>query len=335
MKSSRIVSAVVLLVASIATYSVNGQSLASVPGAKTATGALASSVDGMSRYLAPDGPIQPAITAIGGLPMRAAEQLNNGVGQISLGLDRGAQSLSRSAGNDGTIRMPGMDALESSMPASVAGLGTMMHGMIQSKNQFIAGQAERGVQAGERLRSMMAGGIDGLRTRSSGRMGEMGKMVSSVQDNMMKGASSVQNQLKRSLDGHMNRLQSVQGIGQNVRNQAQGIGQTLHNGLSGTMNQLQRTGQEVQGQIQNGLKQNMGAMQNIMGSMQGSMGEMGNSMQNNVQGLIKHAQDTAQQVTSHIHQAASGPLSMIQNLGSSLGNMMPSGGMSVMSKGRY
>lgn len=316
--------------------------IANIPGGQTASAALASSADGMSRYLAPDGPIQPAITAIGGLPVRGAELVNNGISRISSGLDNGAQSLSHTAGQGGQIRMPGMDALESSMPVSIANIGNMMHGAIQQKNRFIAGQAEAGVQAGERLRSMMQNGLQGFRTkRSSGSgspMDGVASMISSAQDSLMNGASQIHGQLQQSLQGHMGRMQGMQGIGENMRNQVQGMGQTLTSGLQGAASSLQRTGEQLRGQIHGGMQQNMGAMSGIMNSMHGSMGNMGQNMQKNLQGVMQHAQNTAQQITSHLQQAAQGPLEMISNLGSSLGNMMPKGGMNVQSsasKGRY
>lgn len=325
----------------IATTLVSAQDgmIANIPGGQTASAALASSADGMSRYLAPDGPIQPAITAIGTLPVRGAEQINNGISRISSGLDNGAQSLSRTAGQDGNIRMPGMDALESSMPASFASLGNMMHGAIQQKNKFIANQAEAGVQAGERLRSMMQNGLQGFRTRSSGPMSGVGEMVGSAHESLMNGASQIQSQLKQSLQGHMDRMQSMHGIGENMRNQVQGMGQTLSSGLQGAASSLQRTGEQLRGQIHGGMQQNMGAMSGIIDSMHGSMGNLGQNMQKNLQGVMQHAQNTAQQLTNHLQQAAQGPLEMISSLGSSLGKMMPSsGGMNVQSSkkgGRY
>jgi len=288
--------------------------LASIPGAGTATGILASSVDGMSRYLAPDGPIQPALTAIGGLPVRGIEMANLGISRISSGLHSGAEGISRAGGNGGNIRMPGMDALESAMPASIASLGGMMHGAIQQKNKFIMGQAERGVQAGERLRSMMQNGLQGMSARSSGPMVGASNMMASTQEAMMKGASQIQEQLKQSLQGHMSRMEGMQGIGENVRNQAKGITRTLSNGLSGTMDHLHKTGEQVMEQIQGGLQQNTKAMAGIVGSMQGSMGNMGQNMQKNLEGLSRHVRNTAQQVHSHLEQAVSGPLSMLQGM---------------------
>lgn len=318
---------IVITAQSLLVRAQSGSSLISnIPGAKTATDVLAASTDGVSRYLAPDGPIQPAITAIGGLPMRGAELANKGITQISSGLNSGAQSLSRSAGSDGQIRMPGLDALESSMPASIASLGGMMHGAIQQKNNFIRGQAEKGVQAGERLRSMMQNGLQGMTVRSSGHMAGMANMMSGAQDMLTKGTSQIQGQLKQSLSGHMGRMQAMQGIGDNVRNQAQGLTRTLSNGLSGTVDHLQRTGDQVKNQLQNGLHQNTQAMSGIMGSMQGGIGNMGDNMQKNLHGVLRHAQNAAQQVTSQIQQVANVPMSMIQNLGSMM--MHSTGGQS-------
>lgn len=309
--------------------------IANIPGGQTASAALASSVDGMSRYLAPDGPIQPALTAIGTLPVRAVEQVNKGISQISLGLDRGAQSLSHTAGQGGQIKMPGVDTIASGMPTSLTSLGNMMSSAVAQKNLFIAGQAESGIQAGERLRSMMQGGLNGVRTRREADPMEGSEtMMMGAQDMMMKGAQQIKSQMQQHMSGAMDRLQGVQGIGDNVRNQVQGITRTLSNGLTGTMEHLQRTGEQVRGQIQGGLKQNMGAMSGIMQSMHGSMGNMGENMQKNVQGVMQHVQDTAQQVSGHIQQTVQGPLSMLQNLGGGLMKGGSGGGMSV-SKGRY
>lgn len=330
-----IVSAVVIVCLSLEANAQNSVILA-VPGAATLTGVLASSTDGMSRYLAKDGPIQPAITAIGGLPMRGVEYLNLGINSVSNGLNNGAQGMARAAGHEGDVSMPGMAPLRSIMPESAGTLGSMMHGAIRGKNLFIAGQADAGVQAGVRLGEMMQGALV-RNKRSMGGMENhpMMAMMSSAQESLMKSGKDLKNQLQQSISGHMSRMQGVQGIGDNVRNQVQGIGQTVSSGLSGAMEHLQRTGQQVHSQIQGGVKQNMGALQGIMGSMQGSMGNMGQNMQKNFQGVVQHAQQTAQQLTQHLHQAAQGPLSMIQNLGSGLGNMMGGGGMNVQSSGGH
>lgn len=330
MASSRFVSKALALIAALAfvveaqetNSNTSGGTLANIPGAKTATGILASSADGMSRYLAPDGPIQPALTAIGGLPLRGIELANNGITRISQGFDNGAQSLSRSAGNDGTIRMPGMDAMESAVPASFAQLGGMMQGAIKQKNKFIMGQAEKGIQAGERLKNMMQSGLKGMSVRSAGHMAGASNMMSSAQDAMMKSTSEITNQLQKSLDGTMGRMKSMQGIGQNMRRQAQGISRTLTDGLTGTVSHLQRTGDQISSQLQSGMHQNMGALSGIVGSMQGSMGNMGNNMQKNLHGVVRHVQSTAEQVSSHLQQAASRPLEMIKGLGDNLGGMM-------------
>lgn len=319
-------------------------SLANIPGAQTATGIMASSVDGMSRYLAPDGPIQPALTAIGALPLRGTEMINNGITRVSSGLNNGAQSLSRSAGNDGTIRMPGMESIRQSMPTSLTNLGGMMRSAIQSKNRFIMGQAEAGVQAGDRLRSMMQNGLQSRKKRdvtdvaaepmnqaasnvvdpmlSEQTMMMDHKMMNSMHEGMMKGGQQIKSQLQQSMNGHMSRMQSMHGMGEGLMNQAQGIKRTLSSGLSGAVEHLQRTGQQVQQQLQGGMQKNMGAMSGIVDSMHGSMGNVGQNMQKNLQDVVKSAQNAAQQVHSHIQQVASGPLSMLQNLQSSLGSMM-------------
>lgn len=389
--------------------------IASIPGASTATQIMASSVDGMSRYFAPDGPIQPAITAIGGLPMRGTEYINRGITSMSSGLNRGAQGLSRSAGNNGNVQMPGMQSIRSMMPDQVGSLGSMMRSAIQGKNGFIRGQAESGVQAGDRLRSMMQNGLqqrkkrdtslaapaaadlppismvntisnnglsslsanNGAATQSQATMlngissqaanmmptnainnqasvvdplmgestmmhGSGGmEMMDHMQDTMMKGADQIKNQLKEHLNGHMSRMQTMSGMGDNMRNQAEGLHRTLSNGLMGTMEHLQRTGEQVSQQLQGGMQKNMGLMSGLMGSMNKSMGNMGQHMQNNAEGLMRTAHSGIQQVTSHLQQAASGPLSMLQNLSSSLTSMMQGkmnsmgGGGGGGSSGRY
>lgn len=332
---SSIVASFLTMGLTIGLVSCQSETLANIPGGQTAAAALASSADGMSRYLAPDGPIQPAITAIGGLPIRAAEQLNRGVSQISLSLDNGAQSLSHSAGQGGAIKMPAREFIASGMPDSLTSMGNMISNGIASKNSFIAGQAESAVQAGERLRQRMQGGLEGLRTRRQvDPMQGSDTMMSGAQDMMMKGGQQIKSQLQQHMSGAMDRLQGVQGIGDNVRNQAQGISRTLTNGLTGAVEHLQRTHEQVRNQVHGGLQQNMGAMSGIMQSMQGSMGNLGGNMQKNLQGVMQQAQQAAQQVTSHIQQTVSGPLSMLQNLGSGL-MKGGSGGMSVQSKGRY
>lgn len=330
--------------------------LSNIPGAQTATGIMASSVDGMSRYFAPDGPIQPALTAIGALPLRGTELINNGITRISSGLNSGAQSLSRSAGNDGSIRMPGMETIRQSMPISLATMGSMMRSAIQGKNSFIRGQAEAGVQSGERLRSMMQKGLQSRRRKrdvsdaaasqadpllgeATMMMGHGGhEMMSGMQNTMKKGVDQIKSQLQQSMSGHMDRMQSMHGIGGNMMNQAQGLTRTLSSGISGAMEHLQRTGQQMHQQLQGGLKQNMGAMSGMMGSMHGSMGNMGQNMQKNVQGVLKTAQSAAQQVTSQLQQAVSGPLGMLQNMGGSLSSLMQGkmgGGSGGSSGGSY
>lgn len=319
--------------------------LANVPGGQTAAAALASASDGMSRYLAPDGPIQPALTAIGGLPVRGAELANKGITSISSGFNRGAQSLSRSAGQGGQIRMPGLQTLESSMPASFAQLGQTLQGAIRSKNNFIRGQAEAGVAAGERLRNMMqqglqvrssGGGMGGKHMAMSSAMSSMGDMMGHTQEAMMKGGQELKSQLQKSLSGHMDRMQSMQGMGSQVSQQVRGYGQTLTEGLQGAHEKIQQTGEKLINQIQSNHGQNRQAMSGLLGSMQGSMqGSMGN-MQKNFEGLTRHAQNAAQQVSSHLQQAVQGPLNMIQSLGSNLGSMMKGGMSSGGSQGgRY
>lgn len=159
--------AVILLVAAVASIAtvraqINGNSgmAANIPGAQTASAFMASASDGMSRYLAPNGPIQPAITAISGLPLRAGEMVNGGITSISSGFNNGGQRMSQAAGQGGQIRMPGMDTAASMMPGPISSLGGALQGMIQSKNRFIMGQAERGVEAANRMGQNMQQGLN-------------------------------------------------------------------------------------------------------------------------------------------------------------------------------
>lgn len=297
-----------------------GFSLSSVPGTQTAAGILASSSDGLSRYLAPDGPIQPGITAIGTLPVRGAELANNGITRISSGFGSGARSLANAA-NRADTSMPGLQALESAMPASFAQLGSMMQGAISKKNSFIRGQAEAGIEAGNRLGSMMKNGLQGMSVRSSGLMTDA---FGSMQDTMMKGSSKLQGQMKQSMDGHMSRMQSMHGMGGQMMNQAQQLGQTFTEGLTGTMEHLQRTGQKMVGQIHQSHQKNTEAMGGILGSMHESVGNLGKNMGGNFGDVVGHAQEAAQKVSAHLQKAASAPMEALQHLGNTFGSMMQS-----------
>lgn len=313
---------VALALFACAAAAVRAQGLQTIIGGQTAAAALASSANGISRYLAPDGPIQPALTAIGGLPLRGVEYANRGISSISSGFGSGAQSLASAAGQP-SIRMPGMDALESSMPVSIANLGNMGMGMIRQKNNFIRGQAERGVAAGERLRDMFQGKVSSIARTSSGGHGSSpmvgaANLVGEMQDSMMKGASQIQEHLKEHLGGHLSRVQNMQEMGSNMRNQLQGVSRTLQSGLMGTVEQLQRTGDQMREQLTGGLKQNSKVLTGMMGSMQGSMMNMGNHMQKNVQGVMGMGQRAAHQMTEGLQQALQGPLNMVQSVGNSL-----------------
>lgn len=302
-----------------------------IPGGKTAAGVLSATLDGGKQYLAPDGPIQPAITAIGGVPMRGTEMANRGISRIASGLGTGAQRISEAAGNGGNVDMPGMQAMESMMPASIAQMGSGLHSMIQQKNNMIRGQAEAAIQSANRQGQMIRKGFSGM---AQGSMGDMSSMMSGAQDAMMKGVSTVQGQLKKSLSCTMNRMQTVQGMGHNMRNQAEGLTKTLADGVSGSFSQLQQTGEKVRNQLQGGLKQNMGAMSGMMGSLQNSASELSSNLQSNVQGLMGHASKAASQVSGRIQRSLSAPMNMLQNLGSGLGSMVQGAGKTATG-GRY
>ena len=139
--------------------SISMPSLSSLPGAQTASGVMTAATDGMSRYLAPNGPIQPAITAISGLPMRAGELVNGGMTRISSGLNRGAQRMSQAAGQGGQIRMPGLQRAASYVPSQLGQFGSALQGAIRSKNNFIMGQAQSGVSAADRMGANMRQGL--------------------------------------------------------------------------------------------------------------------------------------------------------------------------------
>lgn len=320
------------------------------PGAQTTAGVLAASTDGLSRYLAPDGPIQPGITMIGGLPMRGVELANNGITSISSGLQSGAKSMARAAGQS-DASMPGMQALGSVMPAQMGQLGNMMQSAIRSKNNFIRGQAESGIQAGNRLGQMMRNGLSVRRSASpatvaasataadeldnSDLSADSTMMMGSMGDAMMKGKSKLEDHLKQSMSGHMSRMQSMHGMGGQMRDQAQQIGQTMTEGLTGAMEHLHRTGEKIVGQLQSGHQKNTQAMSGIFDSMQDSIGKLGKNMGGNMGDMFGQVQSAAQQVHEHLQKAASGPLNALQSLGSSFGSMMHSGKGGSSSGGRY
>lgn len=309
MKSQVVAVAVLLSLASL----VRADVISSIPGAQTASGVIASSLDGASRYFAPDGPIQPAITAIGGAPLRGAELLNNGITHISSGLRNGAQASSRAAGGDPeNIRMPGMQALESSMPQSIASLGSAMQGMIRSKNNFIRGQAERGVQAGERLRKAMEQGLSAKSSRSP--MVRAGNMMEQSSDAMMKGASQLQEQFKQSVSGLMGGLGNLQGMGDNMRNQMGGMGQTLQKGVQDGIKNGQEVTQKLRGQLESALKSNMNSMSNLMSSMQSNMNQ---NAQKSVKGMLDRTQSGVQMLSSHLQNMASAPMDLLNMMGGS------------------
>lgn len=303
-----------------------------LPGAKTAAGVLSATLDGGQRYLAPDGPIQPAITAIGGLPMRGSELANRGISQISSGLGSGARRISEAAGNGGSVEMPGLAAMESMMPASIAQLGSGMQGMIKQKNNMIRGQAEAAIASANRQGQMIREGFSGM--AKSG-MGELGGMMSGAQEALMKGGSTMQDQLKRSLSGTMGRMQTMQGMGQNMRQQAEGLTRTLANGVSGSLGHLQQTGEQLRNQLQGGLKQNMGTMSGMMGSLQSSASNLGKNLQSNLQGVMSHASKAASQVSGTLQRSLSAPLNMVQSLGKNLGSMAQGAGGAMSGGGRY
>lgn len=126
---------------------------------KTSAGVLSASVDGMSRYIAPDGPIQPALSAISSLPIRGMEYMNRGLSYASLGLQNRAQNLAKSAYDDGQVRMPGMESLRQSMPSYMQSLTSQLQSGIRAKNGFIWTQAERGHEASKRMNDLMKGGL--------------------------------------------------------------------------------------------------------------------------------------------------------------------------------
>ena len=137
----------------------NMQSLPRLPGSQYMNDFGAATADGISRYFAPDGPIQPAITAVGGLPMRGAEMLNQGITQISSGANTMARRMAQSGSRNGQIAMPGMDSIRSNMPGPLAAIGDVMQDTIRGKNNFIRGQAESAVQSGERQRQSIQQGL--------------------------------------------------------------------------------------------------------------------------------------------------------------------------------
>lgn len=173
-----------------------------IPGLRTAAGVLASSSDGMSRYIAPDGPIQPALTAIGGLPILATEQLNQGLSRASLSLHNQAQNLANSAGGNGQVSMPGMESLRNAMPSPIRSLGNQLRSGISAKNNYIRGQADRGIEAGQRLRTHMDGGIEGFAR-------QMEQSGSSASPQLSRGFSSAQNMAEQTAGSAQRQLSSL------------------------------------------------------------------------------------------------------------------------------
>lgn len=124
-----------------------------IPGLGGVSNMLSASAGGMSRYFAGNGPIQPALTAIGGLPLRATEYVNSGLTTLSNGLQSGSNAFRR---GDGSILPQYLSQQMSQMTPSFAGqLGNQMRSGIASKNNFIRGQAQRAVDAGNRLSQIM------------------------------------------------------------------------------------------------------------------------------------------------------------------------------------
>jgi len=325
--------AIVLMISVAATFAfagvacqrpaASGGSLGSIPGAQTAAGMLASASDGMSRYLAPNGPIQPAITAIGGLPLRAGELANSGITSISSGFNRGARRLSQAAGQGGQIRMPGLDTAASMMPASFARIGDSVQGMIRSKNNFIMGQAERGIEAASRMGQAMR---QGLQVRSSGPMEHMGQMVSQTHEMISKGGQQIKGQMEQSLSRTMGRMKTMQGMGADVGQQISGYGRTLAQGAQGVVGQVRQTGQQLVSQMQQNHNKNMSGVSGMLGSLHGSMGQMGKDMQQNLSGLQRQASNVAQQLTNSLQSVAQLPMNVMQSLMQSKGSSGSSGG---------
>lgn len=282
--------------------------------AQTVTGILATSADGVSRYLAPDGPIQPALTAIGGLPIRAVELANSGITQVSSGMDSMAHSIARAGGNE-QIAMPGLAALQSVMPSPVGQLGNMASSMIQTKNRLIMGQAEAGIDAGNRLRTAMEQGLQGSASASvatpvvaaslvrSARavnnndapqmeMAESGKHMSTMMSQMGDGLQGVSKQatgaleqvrtkLERGLHKVVSQAQSMGGkMSNNMRGQTRGILSTLTNGFQGVLHTVQGTASQLSRQLQSGMQQNMHMASGMMDQMHGNMGGVAKEAEN-------------------------------------------------------
>lgn len=311
----------------------SGSTLALIPGGQRAAGALALGADGLAQYFAANGPIQPAITAIGGLPLRGAELVNGAINWASNGLDRSAASLSRAAGSASQIRMPTLDALPGAVPALFEPLAEGTKNAIRGKNSFIMSQASSAQQAAQRLmqahQPMQQQQVQSRRKRSVNPMEMMGHMTKSTMDN----GKQVVEQIKEHFQGTMGRMQGMQDIGMKVMSQAQGLKRTLSSGLQGSMGHMQQTGEKMMMQMRQNHQQNTKAMGSMLGSMHGSMGKMGSNMQKNLDGVVRQAQQAAQQVTQSLQQAIKGPIDMLSNLGNSLNKGAMGGGSS--GGGRY
>jgi hypothetical protein len=308
--------------------------LSRIPGGRTAAGILSSSANGMSRYFAQDGPIQPALTAIGTVPVRVTEPINRGITRISSGLNNQAQRLSRAAGQNGQISMPGLQTAESHMPESIASLGQAAQNMIGRKNRWIMNQAERGVESANRLGQMMHGmSVRASGPSSSSLMEGPANMMRSALDFMAKSASTLKQQTQQHLNGAMNRMGSMQDIGQGVIQQKQGYARTVQQGVAGAAEQLQQTGQQLMSQVQNNHQKNMRSMSGVLESFQGSMGNMNSNMHKNMQEMAQHAQGAAQQVTSSIQEAAQKVAEAPMKVMASLSSMMGGGASSSGGRG--
>lgn len=296
----------------------NGRGMLSrLPGSRTAAGILASA-DGASRYFA----------AISDLSMRGGELLNREVDRTSTRLNNQAKRLANPAGQ---TQMPGMDAMESHMPASIANIGEQVHDLVMRKSNIIRSQAEAGIASASKLSKMMG---EGFKMKAPF---NPPKILSSTQELMVKGNTVIQKQLKQHLEGTMGRMSGVQSMTENIHHQKNDYLKTLSDGLGGTVHHIQKTGEKLVKQVHTNHAKNTKALGDMMSSFHGSMGDMGQNMHKNLEGVVRHAQSTAQQLSSSLQEAVQKPMEMLSQLGSNIGGMMQGakGGLHMPSGGRY
>ncbi|KAG9508657.1 Calcipressin-2 [Fragariocoptes setiger] len=259
---------------------------------ETAASALSATADGGSRYFAPDGPIQPALTAIAGAPMRLTELANSGITQLSNGLN----TISHRAGHGEVKQMPGLSAL-SSMSSSLSSVKDALHSMIQQKNRAIMEQAHRGIESADRLRSSMDKGRMGMRNDMQESLHDASNMVSSTMHKTMGQLSQLSQKLNNGVEKIMNSASKSHGAMQdNMMSQTEQIVGTVRKGLERSVSNVQRTSEELMSDLDKGGNQNMKHGMGMMQDMQGHMMDAANLGQHVIGQLHNGVADVINQV---------------------------------------